>query len=391
MNLFETSPSILIELLKGDDFLKRSFFVLGSLIALMGVTLFTVNAATPKLGIVPNVILISWDGVQREHLRELLAAKKLPNLANLSREGGIVEIDVTHNTATKAGHSQMLSGYGPEWTGVHNNNYYQPIPVGMTIFERLEDKLGSDKIMTVMITGKSGHVGALGPKPLNKKLKVKLEKVKKQLNNFDKKVDKSEADQGEKKTSNQEQQNLAVAKLVQQLTQFVGPVSGQPFYNAVKKIDLVQVNKQREADEVGALTEDALNQVSKNKDQRFFAFFHFSDPDHQGHKFGENSNEYSTAIIKCDQWLGKLVADLKAKGLSANTRIYVTSDHGFDEGLKSHKNAPYVFLATNDTAIQRRGDQRDLVPTILARMGVDPWQFTPRYAGRLLTEPERKW
>lgn len=39
-----------------------------------------------------NVILISWDGVQRNHMQELLKAGKLPNLSQLIKEGALTEI-----------------------------------------------------------------------------------------------------------------------------------------------------------------------------------------------------------------------------------------------------------------------------------------------------------
>ncbi|MDI7246727.1 MAG: alkaline phosphatase family protein [Bacillota bacterium] len=117
----------------------------------------------------------------------------------------------------------------------------------------------------------------------------------------------------------------------------------------------------------------------------------FSDPDHVGHRYGENSSEYSKAIITVDEWLGRIVAKLKDLGIYERTRIYVTSDHGMDEGKTSHAMAPYVFLATNDPGIKTRGDQRDIVPTILSQMGIDLSEITPALPGRLLTQPERAW
>ncbi|MBC7083039.1 MAG: alkaline phosphatase family protein [Firmicutes bacterium] len=59
-----------------------------------------------------------------------------------------------------------------------------------------------------------------------------------------------------------------------------------------------------------------------------------------------------------DEWLGRIVAKLKDLGIYECTRIYVTSDHGMDEGKTSHAMAPYVSLATNDPGIKARSDQR---------------------------------
>lgn len=66
------------------------------LVSATGVGVSAVGNAAP--GLVSNAILISWDGVQRSLLRELLDAGRLPNLQALAGEGAIVEIDVTHKT-----------------------------------------------------------------------------------------------------------------------------------------------------------------------------------------------------------------------------------------------------------------------------------------------------
>jgi hypothetical protein len=60
------------------------------------------------------------------------------------------------------------------------------------------------------------------------------------------------------------------------------------------------------------------------------------------------------------------------------------TDHGFDEGQRTHLNAPDAWLATNWTALNE-GDQADVAPTILAAYGVDLSQFTdPPLPGRPL-------
>ncbi|MBE3577562.1 MAG: alkaline phosphatase family protein [Limnochordales bacterium] len=332
------------------------------------------NVAAAASGPVKNAILISWDGVQRDHLRELLDAGKLPNLKALIKEGTIVEIDVTHKTDTKAGHAQMLTGYGPEVTGVYSNSVYQPIPKGYTIFERLEEEFGEDNIATIMITGKGGNIGSKGPVTREGST---LESLRKRL---------------ERKGVTR-QQVLERLKEMFRKGKVGSPLAsqarrGEPFYNAKPAIDRFHGDKGRAADEVGRLALDSLDQYGKG---RFFAFFHFGDPDAAGHRYGENSQQYSDAIIEVDRWLGRIVNKLKELGVYEQTRIYVTSDHGFDEGKTSHSMAPYVFLATNDPEIKRRGDQRDIAPTILARMGVDISRLNPPLLGRLLTEPERPW
>lgn len=394
--------------MRESRFSKRTysvvFHVLISLLIVSAISSASVASGASEP--IKNAVLISWDGVQRDHLRELLDAGQLPNLKVLIAEGTIVEIDVTHKTDTKAGHAQMLTGYGPEVTGVHSNSVYRPIPKGYTIFERLEDAFGKDDIATIMITGKGGNLGSKGPaseEPLIAELLWRqLEK---------KGVSRDQVLERLKKVFGDDKVGRAIISIITEAPSKVlktlssgFPKSpegikakrrfamqshqGEPFYNAKPAIDLFQGDNARPADEVGKLALDSLDQYSKG---RFFAFFHFGDPDSAGHKYGENSQEYSNAIIEVDQWLGRIVEKLKELGIYEETRIYVTSDHGFDEGKTTHSMAPYVFLATNDPAIEQRGDQRDIVPTILTRMGVDISKVNPPLLGRSLTDPEKPW
>ena len=127
--------------------------------------------------------------------------------------------------------------------------------------------------------------------------------------------------------------------------------------------------------------------LEKYKDKPFFFFVHFAEVDHKGHKYGENSKEYNDALISADTWTGEIVQKLKQLNLYDKTLIYVTADHGFNEGGKAHSDAPYVFLGTNDTKVIRRGERADITPTILQRFGVDIDRIEPRLDGHSLTEP----
>jgi hypothetical protein len=78
---------------------------------------------------VKNVILIGWDGVQRNHLFELLNGGNLSNLKSFVKEGTIANITVMdHRTDTKAGWTQILTGYKWWRTGVFNNAYRRVTP-----------------------------------------------------------------------------------------------------------------------------------------------------------------------------------------------------------------------------------------------------------------------
>ncbi|MHC4660540.1 MAG: alkaline phosphatase family protein [Planctomycetota bacterium] len=298
-----------------------------------------------------NAILISWDGVQRNHLKECLYRKELPNLAALAEEGTITEIYLSTKTDTKCGHTVMLTGYVPEITGVFSNKVFRPIPEGYTILERAEKHFGTENIVTLMLTGKANHVGSKGPG---------VEGTKKKLRG----VDGTEGLKHE----------------------------GQPYHLTKKNIDVWDGDIARPATQVGPKTIKYLEQYKNmDSDKRFLFFFHFSDPDHAGHAHGENSKEYNDAIITCDNWLGKIVEKLKELELYDETAIFVNSDHGFDEGGYGHNQAPYVFLATNACKNLRWGMQFDVGPTVLDVLGIDSAKFEPPLSGTPLTKQRSSW
>ncbi len=311
-----------------------------------------------------NILLIGWDGCQRDHLKECIARNQVPNLMKLAREGKLVAMDVLRTTDTKAGWSQILSGYEPEKTGVFSNGIYQPIPVGYTVFERLEKFFGPDNIATVAVIGKKGHVDADDPQ------KIPMEQI---LAREKRAVE----------TGKQKPQRPAGGKVVEEGGQRYWVVPGKPYANTKNHMD-VFINGLVQNDQVLAT---AIEYLEKFKDKRMFFFIHFAEPDHVGHAHGEDSQEYTGGIVSDDACTGKIIARLKELGLYDKTLIYITADHGFDEGLTSHRDAPYVFLATNDPAVIRRGLREDIAPTILKRFGVDLSKIDPPLDGHPLTEP----
>ncbi|MFH1140437.1 MAG: alkaline phosphatase family protein [Chloroflexota bacterium] len=301
------------------------------------------TATSPK-----NVILIGWDGAQREHVQESLGRGELPNLKQLASEGNLAAIDIYRTTDTKAGWTQVLTGYEPEVTGVFSNGRYQPIPKGYTIFERLEDFFGKDNFITVAVIGKKGHVDDDPPQKRRIKEGDKIE--------------------GEVIIENGIKYQL---------------IPGKPYYNASPTMD-VFINGLEEDEKVGA---KAIELIQHYKDKPFFFFVHFAQVDHKGHQFGESSKEYNDALVSADIWTGKIMQKLKELNLYDKTLIYVTADHGFDEGQKSHNDAPYVFLGTNDPKVMRRGQRADITPTILDRFGLDLNKIQPPFDGHPLTKP----
>lgn len=301
-----------------------------------------------------NIILIGWDGAQREHLNELMVKGKVPNLENLISNGAYLDIAITTGaTATKPGWAQILTGYDPKKTGVLDNRDYGPVPKGYTIHERLEKFFGDENITTILLSGKERNLGIRGPH----KICLNCER------------------------GMWHDENAAVA-LVKGAARKFKEMKGEPYFYSHKDIDIFE-NGLNEADAVGA---KVLEHIEKNRGNRFFMFVEFREPDQPGgHTYGENSTEYSQGIMLDDEWLGRIMAKLKELGIHDTTLIYVTSDHGFDEGKKEHFNAPRIFLATNDTMVTaKQGDRKDIAPTIMERFGMDIGGIEPKLDGRSL-------
>lgn len=274
----------------------------------------------------PNVIIVGWDGSQLDHLRQCFSRELpecrdgLPNLDALTG-GAIFELTVTSGrTNTKPGWGQVLSGYNAEVIRVFDNLDYHPIPEGYSILEKFETYFGRTEAVTMFISGKHNNTGG--------------------------------ACRGDPTVDN-----------------YGNPVIeeyGQPWCLIKDNLDYFEINL-RENINVG---NRALALLESHQNDLFFALFLFSDPDHTGHDFGENSENYSAMLIDDDAWLGKIVEKLKELGISTSTVVYVVTDHGFNEDMKVHGNAPFGFIASNDPGIQRSGDRKDLAPTILERLNI---------------------
>jgi len=312
---------------------------------------------------VENAVLIGWDGANRPEVRDLLAAGELPNLSRLVAAGAMTDTSVTTGaTETKPGWTEILTGRNAELLGIKDNLIYRPIPPGYTIFDVLKARIPG--IKTVFLAGKDNNVSFRGPH------EICVNCITRMPPDFAKTYwwDKSRI--------------LAKTRTYNGSPRRWESRAGEPYLNAVKSLDIHKTNL-GPADRVGKA---ALSALERCRGARFFAFIQFEEPDEQGHVYKDGSPQYQDALRAADRWLGTLLAKLKDLGLSDRTAVFVASDHGFDPGLRSHRSAPYTFLAVDLPGRLRAGDRKDVTPTILDVLGVAPESVRPPLDGRSLRE-----
>jgi hypothetical protein len=278
-----------------------------------------------------NVLIVGWDGVQRDHLRECLERRDrgcpygLPGIMRLTGGRGVLPLTVTTSaTETMPGWVEVLTGYDASRLGVVGNTHYGAIPAGYSVFEKAERVLGPTQVTTIFLASKGSHTG--------------------------------------------------------------GDCTAQPpepWCVVRGGIDVFE-NNLGENRKVGKRAQAVLRRYAR---QRFVAFVHFRDPDRVGHALGESSPEYSAALVDLDAWLGRILRTLAALGIEKRTLVYLACDHGFNEGAKQHTVAPFAVLATNDKAVVRGGDRKDVAATVLTRLGIGTGAVgdVPPVDGRTLT------
>ncbi|MHC4913375.1 MAG: alkaline phosphatase family protein, partial [Planctomycetota bacterium] len=222
--------------------MSRKIILVMVFFALLSLSLQGCGAAQ-RGGRPQNIILIGWDGAQRNHVKECLKRGELDNLKKLSGEGALVAIDILRVTDTKAGWAQILTGYEPEVTGVFSNRKYQPIPKGYTVFERLEEFFGAEEFVTAAVIGKKNRVGAAEPRRVRVKDEKKNQKKKKQ-------------------------QKKPVGKIVVEDGVKYRLVPGEPYFYTKESMD-VFVNDLKKDERVGL---KALELLERYKDKPFFFF-----------------------------------------------------------------------------------------------------------------------
>ncbi len=145
----------------GTEIIPAGFLVVILLILLIPVV--QADSSTKPSG----MILVSWEGTGYSDLTDLLSDGELPALSRVLSTGSLVTISVTdHQTDPLSGHSEMVTGYAPETTGVYTSFRHNLIPAGYSVQERVKDALGNSSIDTAIFAGRERSLGTLPGLPL---------------------------------------------------------------------------------------------------------------------------------------------------------------------------------------------------------------------------------
>ena len=343
----------------------------------IGVLSSTVISAEPQPP--TKVFLLGWDGLERGTLERLRREGKLPNFEKLVSEGTYRHLKIREGkTQTKGGWAQVLTGYNTKFTGVRSNSRYQPLEAGWTILERVEQQYAqtSTNVTTLFFSGKGENLGARGPHQICVNCRKRYTESK-QLTGWWWAFMPIPTRDGTPKE--------------------YAPRYGEPYFETQKHIDVFENYIGDTADVSERLFTHLLPVLDREQQtgikEAVFAFVHFRDPDEPGHVYGIQSQQYERAIIEDDQVLGTLMEELQSRGMWDDSLIAITTDHAMDtipfedpEQLGRHRNAPDTFLAINRSLRETVGDRRDITPTLLDILGIEPLYIDPPLHGQSLLE-----
>jgi len=295
----------------------------------MGLALLAALAGGIRAQDKPNVLLITVDTLRADHLGAYGYSRvETPNIDRLARNGARFERAIAHVPLTLPSHASILTGTLPPTHGVRNNGFRYPDSGPPTLAEILK---------------KAGYrTGAfVGAFPLDSRFGLGR--------GFD----------------------------------VYDDLYGSR--NASRDLTFVE----RKADDV---TAKALAWIESGRTERFFAWIHYFDP-HAPYEppapyaAAYRGHEYDGEIAYTDAVIGRLLRRLDDWGLTDRTLIVLTADHG--ESLGEHEEAthgifiydatlrvPLVFtrggLVPAGKIVQRPVGSIDIVPTILAVLGIPP-------------------
>jgi choline-sulfatase len=277
----------------------------------------------------PNVLLITVDTLRADHLGAYGYSRvETPNIDRLARSGARFERAIAHAPLTLPSHASILTGTLPPTHGVRNNGFRYPDSGPPTLADILK---------------KAGYrTGAfVGAFPLDSR--------------------------------------FGLGRGFEVYDDLYGS------RNASRDLTFVE----RKADDVNA---KALAWIESPRTERFFAWIHYFDP-HAPYEppapydAAYRGHEYDGEIAYTDAVIGRLLRRLDDRGLTDRTLIVLTADHG--ESLGEHEEAthgifiydatlrvPLVFSRQGTVpagkVVQRPVGSIDIVPTILAVLGIPP-------------------
>jgi hypothetical protein len=292
-----------------------------------------------------RVVLISWDGIRRDILQELLQWQEigetpeacpsarhepvmptecngyltcLPALCNFQ----IIDSAVTEGKPlTRPQHAQMLSGYGPAETGEITNAGTRGMPPGYTVYERIA--AARPEVFTAHIAGRK-FVGKGIIRWAVKSGALKLDMRR----------------------------------------------GGRDSYTGINTTKRVM---------------QALDTIA---DSPFFLFIHYKAADVLGHTVGDGSKQYREAIRQNDNQLGAVLQLLINRDLLPTTEIYVTTDHGFHGIFHVNPEDPAItqtwFASLRQDLGLVHNSVLDVTPTVLTTLGIPLDSASPPYRGASL-------
>lgn len=292
-----------------------------------------------------RVVLVSWDGIRRDTLQELLEWQQpgeapvacpsarhpavmptecngyltcLPTLCNFQ----IIDSTIVEGKPlTRPQHAQMLSGYGPAETGEITNAGTQGLPPGFTVYERIA--AARPEVFTAHIAGrKFVGMGII---------------------------------------------RWAVRSGALELDMRRGGRDNYTGINTTKRVI------------------EALDAIG---DSPFFLFVHYKAADVLAHSVGDGSRQYREAIIQNDVQLGAVLQLLVNRELLPSTEVYVTTDHGFHGIFHVNDEDPAIvdtwFASLRHDLTLVHSSILDVTPTVLTALGIPTDGIAPPYRGRSL-------
>jgi hypothetical protein len=314
-----------------------------------------------------NAVIITWDGASSKYMDKYLDDGSLVNTLRLLETGYRQKVRITsHKTSTDPGLATIESGYGP---GIHAITYNMwgegtiklSIPDNHTISERLKAEYGD--------TVKTGLFFAWG---------------------LTDDINWTYINQAPTRGSIYDNSKPELDYLIASANLSWQPDDTESRAAAYHGFDEGLGMYKSPVLTSAYLGQKAAEWIPMVKNDRFYLRIHLTQPDQEGHGYGDDSTEYKNAMIECDDAVGLILDELEDANLLDETLVIVGTDHGmYGTG---HNAGPWPDVASDlnelvyvvsDNAVRHEESiavsQQDIAPTVLATMGVDLSPLAPAY------------